>query len=450
MTQDSPVHAPRPYMIAVVGAGIVGCSTALTLAGQGHSVTVIAPDPPGSGATFGNAGAIVDGSVTPVATPGVLRALPSYMLDRDAPAILRLNHLPRALPWLLRFVRSGFPAEVDRISAALAPLVTHALDAYQPLLRLSACEDAISQDGWLKIYASEAEFAATALERELLTRAEIMFEVLDREALTYLEPNLAPELCLRGIFQPSCGFVRDPAQLARQFLETTRGMGGKFRQQSVSELRPRADHRIDVTTESGTDVYDKVVVAAGAWSEKFVRQCGDKVRLDSERGYHIAFSPDSTSLMNRPVAFPGMGMVLSPMSGGLRMLNGTELAGLTAAPDFRRIRNLTGNAHKALPALRAAKPVGEWMGHRPSTPDTLPVIGRSPRCANVHYAFGHGHLGLTLAAKTAEMIAAEIRTGTSRAEYLPYLIDRFGRALGKLETPSTRSPDGGRFRLSAE
>ncbi|WP_417240703.1 NAD(P)/FAD-dependent oxidoreductase [Celeribacter halophilus] len=419
--------APTPYSIAIVGAGIVGCSIALTLSAQGHKVTVFDPDAPGSGASSGNAGAIVTGSVTPVATPGVLRALPGYLFNKNAPAVLRLAHLPRAMPWLLNFTRMGTRKEVDRISAALKPLVSTALDAYDPLVRLSNSQDQITQSGWLKVFASDAEFAGTKLERTLLDRAEVSYDILDQHALSDLEPELAPEVCKVGLLQSQSGHVRNPQGLAQSFMETAAKHGARHLRQHVSGVRPHDRAGIYVSADGETTNFDKVVVTSGAWSGALVHQIGDRVLLDSERGYHIAFSQGSDGLLGRPVAFPAKGMVLSPMAGGMRMLNGSELAGLNAAPNFQRIRNLTEKAHAALPALKDQTQVSEWMGHRPSTPDSLPVIGPSPRCPNVLYAFGHGHLGLTLAAQTAAMIAEVIQNGTTPTSHTPYLIDRFSR-----------------------
>ena len=411
--------------VAVIGAGIVGCATALALTMKGYRVTVFDPDSPGAGTSSGNAGAIVTGSVLPTATPGVLRALPKYLLDPYSPAKLRFRHLPQALPWLLRFVRAGMPEEVARISPAIASLSRHALTAYQPLLKASNSECLVTQDGWLKVYASQAEFEGTALDRELMANAGVAFEVLDKSSVLDLEPNLNSDYCHSGMFQRQSGFVKHPQKLAEHFMSAACASGAEHITQSVKKLQPTEGGGIEITTSQATHRFSKVVVAAGAWSGELAKQLGDKVLLDAERGYHMMFTEADSSLLGRPVSFPGLGMVLSPMGGSVRMLNGTELAGLKAKPDYRRIHHLTPKAQHVLPALQGMEPSKEWMGFRPSTPDSLPVIGRSPRCADVFYAFGHGHLGLTLAARTAEMIAAEMLSGSTAEGDDVYLIDRF-------------------------
>lgn len=420
------VNSGTPVSVAIVGAGIVGCATAFALAMDGHRVTVFDPDAPGAGTSSGNAGAIVTGSVTPTSTPALLRALPSYVLDPSSPAVLRLRHSLRVLPWFLRFVRAGMPAEVDRIAAALHPIVSQSLTAHQTLAAKCGATGLIGQEGWLKVYGSDAEFAATALDRRLMDRFGVPYGILDQKAVTDLEPGLDPALCKIGLYQPQSGFVRNPQALATAYFEGAARLGAQHRRLHVKGVTPRSEGGVTVHTQDGAHDVDRLVIAAGAWSANLVRQLGDSVSLDTERGYHIAFGPDSSTLMRGPVVIPSMSLVLSPMHDGIRLVSGDELAGLTAPPNFARIRGLIPAAKRALPALRDVPPATEWMGFRPSTPDSLPVIGPSPRNPNVFYAFGHGHLGLTMAARTAELISDAFRQGRSMEHLSPFLIDRFG------------------------
>ena len=192
----------------------------------------------------------------------------------------------------------------------------------------------------------------------------------------------------------------------------------------VRGLTRRADG-VTLQTEAGPQDFARVVIAAGAWSASLARQAGDRVSLDTERGYHLGFGAGTEGLLRRPVGLPALGMVLSPMQGGLRLVSGDELAGLAAAPDFRRIRALLPGARRALPGLADKPVVTEWMGFRPSTPDSLPVIGPSPKGPQVVHAFGHGHLGLTLSAITALMVADAVAGRAPRIDPTPYGIGRF-------------------------
>ena len=422
---QSRVNGIEPMTIAVVGAGIVGSAIALALSLDGHKITVFDPDAPGAGTSFGNAGGIVTGSVSPTATPEVLRALPSYLFDRSSPAVLRLSHSIRALPWLLRFVRAGRSAEVDRIAAALYPLVALSLTAHRNLASRCGADSLITQDGWLKVYGSQREFDATALDRRLMDRFGVRYTILDRKSLTDLEPNLDPTLCFVGFYQPESGFVRYPKGLATAYLEGAARLGAAHVREKVDGLLNQDKSGVKLYAGGEAYNFDRLVVAAGAWSGDLVRQVGDRVCLDTERGYHLGFGADTSGLLRGPVVIPALSMVLSPMHDGVRLVSGDELAGLKAPPNYRRIRSLVPAARRALPKLRDASPVTQWMGCRPSTPDSLPVIGPSLRNPHVYYAFGHGHLGLTMAARTAELVRDGISQDGVALSLEPYSIMRF-------------------------
>lgn len=411
--------------VAILGAGIVGCASALALARQGHSVTLFDREEPGSITSYGNAGAIVTGSITPTATPAVIRSLASYVLDKKSPAVLRLHHALSAFPWLIRFLRAGTLAEVERIAAAMFPLVSRALTAHRDLAAYANIGDLLSQEGWLKLYASQAEFDGSALERRLMQKHGVVHRIIERDEILARESGLDPSCCYRGLYQPEAGNVRFPKALAQAYLAAARRDGAQLRRQMVRHLRIEADGRIAVEAEGGAERFDRLVVAGGAWSVPFARQLGDRVSLESERGYHLSFGPGSEQLLNGPIVLPARGFVLSPMHDGLRLVSGDELAGLTAAPNFKRIEALVPEAVAALPALKDWPVATRWMGHRPSTPDTLPIIGPARRSANIIYAFGHGHLGVTLAAVTAQLVNDLVSGQQPEIDLASYSPERF-------------------------
>ncbi len=411
--------------VAVVGAGVVGAATALALAQRGCLVTVFDHGEVGAGTSSGNAGGIVTGAVTPTATPGVLRSIPSYIFDRNGAAVLRPSYFFQVLPWLLRFIEAGRPARVAGIARALAPLVANAMQAHLALAELSGARDLIRPVGWLKVYKSEAGFAESALERELMARHGVNFSILSAAEVADLEPNLDRNAYTRGLFQPDSGFVNYPTALTQAYFEAARQRQAQLVHESVLEIRPGADASVSIRTNQSTRQFNSVVVAAGAWSKQFTKQIGDRVSLDTERGYHISFASTGDALLRRPVCFPENHCVLSPMHDGIALVSGDELAGLTAPPDYRRIRALAPFARSVLPGLAKQTIQREWMGYRPSTPDSLPVIGRSPSCGNVFYAFGHGHLGLTLSAVTAQLIAGMLSGDPDPYDLSAYRINRF-------------------------
>lgn len=415
----------NPRAIAVLGAGIVGAATALALAADGHSVTLMDRGEVGAGTSFGNAGGIVEGAVTPTATPAVIRSIPAYIFDRDGAAVLRPAYALQALPWLVRFIAAGRPARVADIAAALHPLVSGAMRAHRTLAGLSGALDSIRTVGWLKVYASEAGFSKTALERELMTRHGVNFSILNAGEIAALEPQLDKDAYTCGVFQPESGFVNYPMGLAKAYFDGALQRRAQYVQENVREIKPTNDGGISVRTDQTARRFDSVVIATGAWSKQFATQLGDRVSLDTERGYHLSLGPTGAPLLTRPVGFPENDCVLSPMHDGLSIVSGDELAGLEAAPDYRRIRALLPFVNRVLPGTRSQTVQREWMGHRPSTPDSLPVIGRSPHCSQVFYAFGHGHLGLTLSAITAQLIAGMASGRVDPFDLTPYRIDRF-------------------------
>ena len=422
--QHRPQNGER-LSVAIIGAGIVGCSVALALAKEGCKVTVFDRAEPGAGTSYGNAGAIVTGSITPSATPAVIKSLPAYVVDRRSPAVLRLHHTLKALPWMLRFMAAGTPGAVDRIAAAMHPLVSRALIAHQDFAASAAVSDLLTQEGWLKVYASAKEFEGSSLERRLMARFGVVHEILENRSILDLEPGLDPVLCHRGVYQPKAGNVRFPRGLAAAYLQAAIDRGASVIRENVNAIDVQDDSRAAVRCEGNRYGFDRIVVAAGAWSAGLARQLGDRISLDAERGYHLSFGPGSERLLHRPVVFPALGFVLSPMHDGLRLVSGDELAGLNAPPNYKRIEGLLPDATRVLPALTDWSPASRWMGHRPSTPDTLPVIGPARKSRNVIYAFGHGHLGITLSAITAQLVAGLIAGRPAEIDLTPYRATRF-------------------------
>jgi D-amino-acid dehydrogenase len=250
----------------------------------------------------------------------------------------------------------------------------------------------------------------------------VRFDILNPDEITQLEPHLARRF-VRGLFQPDSAFVSSPFRLTQAYLEQYGRMGGGFVQERVRGVRPDGDGVL-LDCELGFRRFDAVVIAAGAWSKQLARQVGDHVLLDTERGYHLNLDPGEAGELRRPVVFPERGFVLAPMQDGIRLTSGVELAGLNAAPDFTRIRRLLPAARAMLPGLSDTV-TRQWMGYRPSTPDSLPVIGASPRASRVFYAFGHQHLGLTLSAVTGRLIAALVAGRAPGLDLSPYRINRF-------------------------
>ena len=406
--------------ICIVGAGIVGMSAALYLRKDGHAVTILDEREPGTATSFGNAGAIVTCAVEPTSTPGVLGSIPRFLLDRSSAVRIRWRYLPRIAPWLLQFVMESRTHRVRHAAAGLHRLLSQAADAHRELAALAGAADVLRPVGWLKVYRTLQAFEATRLQRQLMDAHGIAYEVLDPDGIAALEPRLA-SVFVKGLYHRDSLALSSPKALLDAYLQRFLADGGQVIRCLCRHVVP-LESGVRVDWDGGSETFDQVVIAAGPWSGSFCAQLGDRVMLDTERGYHLNLELADGSRLTRPVCFPEYSCVLAPMRDGLRLTSGEELAGLDAPPDYSRIRKLLPFVKEVLPDS-AFQVTREWMGRRPSTPDSLPVLGRSPRAGRVIYAFGHQHLGMTLGPVTGRIVS-EIVAGKS-GDLSDYRIDRF-------------------------
>lgn len=386
--------------IAIIGGGVIGLAVALRLADEGREVVVIDPAPPGSGASYGNAGTIADYAIQPVGTPDVLRALPSLLFDRNSPLSIRHAALPSLAPWLLRFARQSLPDAARRNAHAIADLMAGALPGWETLAAQIGGQDLMQRRGCLYIY--ETDKAAQSARADLAFRKGlgVGVEMLTRDELAAMEPNL-PEMPGGAAYFPNAVFMADPGAMVGRLAATAKSAGVAFITAQVDGLA-RQDGAVRLTGPGFSLTARRVVIAAGAHSKQLARMAGDRVPLDTERGYHAEWDMAAPRL-SRPSCPTARGFYLCPMSGRLRVAGTVELGGLTAPPSPHRIAKLVEGAHAFFPDLGA--PDRTWMGFRPSLPDSLPVIGPSQHGAEVIHAYGHGHVGLTLAPVTAAMVA---------------------------------------------
>ena len=414
--------APHRGRAVVIGAGIVGVACGLTLRRDGWSVTLIDRAGPGEGTSKGNAGLMALSHVTPMALPGIVRRVPGMILDPDAPLVIRWRYLPRLAPWLMRFLRASRAAEVDRICAALADLVLGALDDYAPLLEFAGARDLVQRRGTLYVYETDRSFARARPEIELRRRFGVEVETLGPHEIRQLVPDLAP-IFRGGAFYPANGHVIDPFGLVQRLAEALARAGGTILREDVLGFDFNAQGVGAVRTATAAHPADAVVLAAGAWSKPLARQLGLSVPLDTERGYNVTVT-DPGIEPRLPVVSGDYRFGVTPMLDGVRLGGTVEFAGLEAPPDPSRHALLMKQAKRLYPKLDLGRRT-EWMGFRPSMPDSLPVIGVAPRHRNAYLAFGHGHIGLTTAAATARAIADLAAARPPAFDLAPFRPDRF-------------------------
>jgi D-amino-acid dehydrogenase len=408
--------------VAVIGAGVVGLACAAHLRMRGHEVTVIDARFPGEYCSYGNAGCFSRCSFVPLGVPGLWKKVPRWLLDPSGPLSIPLAYAPRAAPWVLRLLRASTAHSVNRIADALRPLMDASIAKWRPLAQWAGVPELVVQQGYAWAYESEASFLGDAFGRRLREERGVRIEVLRGGAVRELEPSLSPAVT-HLVVMPEQGHCPNPLRLSRALADRLRAGGANFLPRSALDFRIRDGQVTHVVTDHGDLEADAVVIAAGAHSSKLTAKLGSPVPLETERGYHVML--ESPSVAPRIPVMSGEGKFFAtPMEGGLRVAGTVELAGLDAPPNYARADSLLPGAQRLFPGLTHGK-VDRWMGHRPSLPDSLPVLGRSPKVPNVFFAFGHGHVGLTGAAPTGEVIADLVEGKAPYLDVRPFAADRF-------------------------
>jgi D-amino-acid dehydrogenase len=413
----------EPQHVLVIGAGIVGVNVGLALQKQGFAVTLADKGEPGRGASFGNAGAIAATECAPISMPGTLRHVPGWLMDPHGPLSLRVSYLPHLLPWLVRFIAAGQRHRVEKIATELAALLHCAWDDYDPLIRDAKLQDAVFRDGALAVYRSNQGRQAADYSIDLRRRNGITLTDVSREQIREIEPDLAPIFSC-GVLEENWGRVLDPFKIVTGLYQLFRDRGGKFQTAEITDFVYRDGRPHAAINRTGENIpFDMVAICCGAWSKHLAARLGNKVPLDTERGYNTTVPYHGVTL-NHMVISADDSIVLTPMDIGIRVGGAVELAGLNAAPNYDRAKALFAKGQQVLPGLRDEGGT-QWMGFRPSMPDSKPVISASPRHDNAFFAFGHGHLGLTMGATTGRLLADLVAGNRATIDMTPYRINRF-------------------------
>ncbi len=409
--------------VFVAGGGIVGLCCALQTQRRGHEVVLADPRGFANGASSGNAGVIANSDCVPVATPGALRQVPRMLFAADSPVSIRWAYAAQIAPWLFRFVKASRQAQVDHAVDSLAQLLARAKPAH---LALAASVDAahlIRQVGWLKVFQTEASLRRAMPDFDRMQAKGVVCRQLDRDALAACEPQLA-KIFVRGVLHDDCAQIEDPQAYVNRLGEEFLRNGGRLVKSEVMSLDTRHGRVRAARTRTEEFDADCFVVAAGAWSRKLARDAGADVPLDTERGYHVELEAESGRPLNRPVYWAEKSIVMSPSEGRLRVTSSVEFAGLHAPPDFSKLKSLIPHIRGAV-GTASGKVVAEWLGFRPSMPDSLPVIAVAPGANNCVLAFGHGHLGLTMGPVTGEIVAALVDGTSPQVDIAAFSADRF-------------------------
>ena len=408
--------------VAIIGAGIIGLSTAFKLQEAGRTAVLIDRRGIAEETSRGNAGAFAFSDVIPMATSGVLGKLPKWLSDPLGPLTIRPEYLPQITPWLMRFWRAGWP---DRVAASLkaqSAMMRIARSEAEALIATAGLEPLVRRDGVLELYESEAELRNTARDDAAKAAEGIEFRHVRGAELAELQPGLSPKITA-ATFIPKWQTVQDPYDYAVAIGRAAMDRGASFRQAEIVQIRPQDEGVILELGDGSALRARQVVVAAGAWSHRLTRPIGDDIPLETERGYNTTL-PGYSFDLRRQLVFGGHGFVVTPLASGIRIGGAVELGGLSLPPNFKRADAMLQKAARYMPGLVTTGGT-QWMGFRPSLPDSLPAIGFSRRSRNIVYAFGHGHLGLTQSAGTGKLVANLLTGAAQPIDITPFSPQRF-------------------------
>ncbi len=387
--------------VAVLGAGIVGICTALSLAERGVAVRVIDRSEPGQETSYGNAGVISPWSIIPQSLPGLWRRIPALMIGPRRPLHVRLAHWPWMLPWGLAFVRQGTEARVRRAADAMEILCGPSIELYRRHLAGTGEDLLVRDSAYIHAFRDARRATLGALDYRIRQEKGALLEIIGADGLREVEPALSREFQAAVVIHGQARAMA-PGRLARVLAEKARSLGARFETARITALS-KSGARWAVETDKRRFEVNRVVVALGAWSAELLRPLGIKVPLAAERGYHMEF-PDPGVEINNSVMDTDAKIVASAMEGGARFAGQAEFGAVDAPPDHRITARIARCAREMFPDLAQTEPRA-WMGRRPSLPDSLPLIGEFEGMPGLHAAFGHSHYGLMMAPKTGELLA---------------------------------------------
>jgi D-amino-acid dehydrogenase len=412
----------EPYDFAVIGAGIVGVSTALHLLMRGKTVALLDRRGAGLETSYGNAGTVGNTYVLPFPGPD-WKQIFRILLDRDMDARIHYSSYPRHLFWLYNFYMNSRPVPRRALGKSLWPLVRISTEEHRALMRGTDAERHLRTNGRVVIYRTESSFAGNALLREVARERGVPSDVLDRTAIRELEPDLKPVYC-KGVYWKTSDRLDNPGAVTAAYAERFAREGGIFIKTGAKTLKPSPDSAWQIETDQGNIRADQIALCTGPWANDLLRSLGYRFPMALKRGYHQHFSALNGAKISRSVGDSDGGFVLVPAEQGLRLLTGVEFANPGAPPTPVQLGKALKNARELFPLGEPveAKP---WMGSRPCFADSLPVIGPAPRHKGLWFNFGHGHMGMTMGPPSGRLLAEMMTNAPVFCDTAPYRADRF-------------------------
>ena len=408
------------FKIGIVGAGIQGISNALFLQKKGFDITLFDKDEPGNPvASYGNAGHFSPYACVLMNRPDILTDVPAMLLSSTGPLALKWNYVPKMIPWFVQFIRNCTTKKMMHTAKNMHQILDLALSAYDELFDDIDLNGLVEKKGILYIWNNQ-NLKSRELEIKIRNELGVDQQVVSPKEIHDLEPNIKP-FYHGGVYYKYGRHARNPKKILLKLFDLFLKKGGKFIKMKAQDINFDEEKPV-VKTESQSYIFDKLVIACGAFSKKLTDNLGEKIPLDTERGYHVHFK-NCDHLLTRPVIFQNRGFGITPMEQGLRVVGTVEFGGLKNPLSKSRIKNLINNANYMLGDLPEHE--DEWLGFRPTLPDFLPVMGPSKKYKNVFYCFGHHHLGWTLGPISGKIIAGMIAKENTNLNLSPYSSNRF-------------------------
>ena len=405
--------------IGIVGAGIQGVCNALFLQKKGYQVTLFDREEPGSAASYGNAGHFSPYASVPLNRPDVIADVPSMLVSSRGPLALKWNYVPKMIPWFAKFVLNCTEQKMMHTAKNMHQILDQALPAFDELFDEIDLENLVENNGILYVWTDQ-NMKSRELEIRIRDQLGVKQQLVNKKEIHDLEPNLKP-FYHGGVFYDYARHARNPRKILIKLFENFINKGGKFLKLNIQNIDFDEENPV-LRTETQRFIFDKLVIACGAFSKRLTDKLHENIPLDTERGYHVHFK-DYDHLISRPIVYANRGFGMTPMEQGLRVVGTVEFGGLENSLSKSRIKNLILNAKDMLDGLPEHK--DEWLGFRPTLPDFLPVLGPSKNYKNVFYSFGHHHLGWTLGAISGKIISKMISGENTNLDLQPYSSIRF-------------------------
>ena len=407
--------------VGVIGAGIQGVCISLFLIKKGFKVTIIDKEDPGKeSASYGNAGHFSPYASVPMNRPDILADIPSMLLNSTGPLALQWNYVPKMIPWFLKFIKNCSKTKMMHTAKYMHQILDLALPAYDELFQDIDISNLVESKGIIYFW-TDKDLKSRDLEIKIRNELGVKQQLLTPHEIHDLEPHIK-KFYHGGILYPNAKHARNPKKILLKLFDLFLKKGGLFEKKNVKTINFLQNSKPEIKTELKSYIFDKAVIACGAFSKKLTDQVDEKIPLETERGYHIHFK-GFDHLLSRPVIYLNKGFGITPMEQGLRVVGTVEFGGLENPPSKKRILNLVNNAKYLFPELKQHN--DEWLGFRPTLPDFLPIIGPSKNYKNLFYSFGHHHLGWTLGAISGKIISSMIAEENTNLNLSVYNSKRF-------------------------